>query len=209
MAGVGTAAQSAMIAELCRVTEIEERTPILAVCNASKQVGLFIAPAFQLLFSYCHFRVSPNFEINPLNAPGAFMGVLWLVFCVATMAMFYNLTAELQAVQNNALQEAARRKERKYYSKKQVEQDGALVPGHDRSPTSSTSDYGTVHEGFEESEEQRRIAAIAQALPRRSWPLADMSMSESLCDSILKRRKSFSRATYAMYIKGRAKSAKH
>ena len=40
--GVGTAAQSAMIAELCRVTERKDRTPILAVCNAAKQVGIFI-----------------------------------------------------------------------------------------------------------------------------------------------------------------------
>ena len=192
-----------MAAELCRVTQVEERTPILAVCNAAKQLGLFIAPAFQLLFSYFHFRVAHNFEINPLNAPGAFMGVVWLVFCVAAMAMFYNLTAELQEMQNSELQEAQQRRERKYYSKKQVEQDGALVPGQDRSPTSSTSDYGTVHdEGFEGSEEQRRASATSHALPRRSWPSADITLSDSLDESIMNRGEKFERATCAVYVKG-------
>ena len=104
--GVGTAAQSAMIAELCRATDVKERTPILAVCSAAKQIGVFIGPAFQLLFSFCHFSIFGILEINPLNAAGAFMGVVWLFFSVAALAMFYNLTAELEEIQKSVAKNA-------------------------------------------------------------------------------------------------------
>ena len=100
-----------MAAEICRVTEVKERTPILAVCNAAKQIGIFTAPAFQLLFSYCHFSILGILEINPLNAAGAFLGVVFLLFLVAAFAMFYNLTAELEEMQRNA-QKAQMRSER-------------------------------------------------------------------------------------------------
>lgn len=88
-----------MTSELCRVTEVEERTPILAVCTAAKQIGIFIGPAFQLLFGYCHFSVFGILKVNPLNAAGAFMGVVWLMFLVAALGMYYNLTAELEEIQ--------------------------------------------------------------------------------------------------------------
>ena len=91
-----------MLAEICRTTGIEERTPILAVCNATRQLGILVGPAFQFLLSYFHFTIW-GFEVNPLNAPGVFMGVLWLLFCIATLFMFYNLTAELKLIQKAAL----------------------------------------------------------------------------------------------------------
>ena len=91
-----------MSAEICRVTEVRERTPILAVCNAAKQIGIFTAPAFQLLFSYCHFKVFSILDINPLNAAGAFLGVIFLLFLGAALAMFSNLTAELEQMERNA-----------------------------------------------------------------------------------------------------------
>ena len=89
-----------MIAELCRVTQFEERTSALAFCKCAKQIGNFIGPAFQLLFSYCHFSVFGYFEINPLNAAGAFMGIVWLAFLFLAMAAYHNLTAELEKMQN-------------------------------------------------------------------------------------------------------------
>ena len=110
--GVGTAARSAMVAELCRVTEVKERTPILAVCNAAQQIGIFSGPAFQILFAYCHFSVFGIFEIHPLNAAGALMGVVWGLFLFAALAMYYNLTAELAKMQNSVAKTAEVRNER-------------------------------------------------------------------------------------------------
>ena len=91
-----------MTGEICRVTEVKKKTPILAVCNAAKQIGIFTAPAFQLLFSYCHFNLFGILEINSLNAAGAFLGVVFLLFLVAAYVMFYNLTVELEEMQNTA-----------------------------------------------------------------------------------------------------------
>ena len=100
-----------MVAELCRVTEVKERTPILAVCNAAQQVGIFSGPAFQILFAYCHFSLFGIFDIHPVNAAGALMGVVWLLFLFAALAMYYNLTAELAEMQKSVVKTAQVRNE--------------------------------------------------------------------------------------------------
>ncbi|CAL8081278.1 unnamed protein product [Orchesella dallaii] len=94
--GCGTAAGSAMLAEVCRVTAVEERTPILAICNATRQLGILVGPVFQIILEYFDFNVA-GFQVTPLNAPGIFMAALWVVFGVMTYFMFYNLSAELKA----------------------------------------------------------------------------------------------------------------
>ena len=104
--GFGTSARSVMVAELCRVTEVKERSPILAACNGAGQVGIFIGPAFQLLFGYCHFSVFGLFEIHPLNAAGAFMGVVWLMLFFAALGMYYNLTVELEEIQKSDVKDS-------------------------------------------------------------------------------------------------------
>jgi len=74
----------------------QERTPILAICNATRQLGILVGPVFQLILTYFDFKIW-GFEVNPLNAPGIFMAGLWVVFAVMTHFMFYNLSAELKA----------------------------------------------------------------------------------------------------------------
>lgn len=54
-----------------------------------------MGPIFQLILTYFHFNIG-FLEINPLNAPGIFMAVLWAIFAVLTYFMFYNLSGELK-----------------------------------------------------------------------------------------------------------------
>ena len=116
--GVGTAAGSVMLAEICRTTTLEERTPILAICNGTRQLGILIGPAFQLILSYFHFTIW-GLEVYPMNAPGLFMAVFWAIFFVITLFMYSNLTAEMKKAektvvdtQNYAREKRARRAER-------------------------------------------------------------------------------------------------
>jgi len=93
--GCGIAAGSAMLADVCRATTYEERTPILALCNATRQMGILIGPAFQLLLSNINFKIGDWLEITPLNVPGLFMAVLWFFYGIATCFMFFNLATEM------------------------------------------------------------------------------------------------------------------
>lgn len=73
----------------------QERTPILAICNATRQLGILIGPVFQLILTYFSFKIG-TFEVTPLNAPGIFMAGLWVVFAILTYFCFFNLSVELK-----------------------------------------------------------------------------------------------------------------
>lgn len=95
LCGVGTTAGGVMIAEVCRATSMEERTPILTIFNAIRQVGILVGPAFQILLAQINFQVTDWWHITPLNAPGICMAVLWFLFEVGIIFMFSNLSVEL------------------------------------------------------------------------------------------------------------------
>ncbi|CAG7728695.1 unnamed protein product [Allacma fusca] len=53
--GVGNAAGTALLAEICRTTTTEERTPYLSISNAMFELGILVGPAFQFILSFFHF----------------------------------------------------------------------------------------------------------------------------------------------------------
>jgi len=104
--GIGTTAGSVMMAEVCRSTSMEERTPILTIFNAGRQLGILVGPVFQLLLSQIHFRVTDWWEITPLNAPGVCMALMWFIFELGIIFMFSNLGDEISHMdeeQRNAI----------------------------------------------------------------------------------------------------------
>ncbi|XP_046386499.1 uncharacterized protein LOC124156172 isoform X2 [Ischnura elegans] len=76
--GLGTAAGATLLAYICRVTTARERTAILSICNAARQVGVLVGPAFQALLTQVNLQIGP-IMVNHTNAAGLLMAVLWVV----------------------------------------------------------------------------------------------------------------------------------
>jgi MFS family permease len=98
LCGIGTASGTVLMAEVCRTTTVEERTRFLSMCNAMFQSGIMIGPALQILLSYFNFNIF-SLNVNTLNAPGMFLGVLWIIFFTVTIFLFENLTEEFRYIQ--------------------------------------------------------------------------------------------------------------
>jgi len=95
--GLGAAAGSALIAQVCRATEIDERTPILAICNAARQCGILFGPVFQLGLEKVDFSIGA-FHVNSLNSTGLFMASAWIIFFFTAVFMFCDLTPHINAI---------------------------------------------------------------------------------------------------------------
>ncbi|CAG7833532.1 unnamed protein product [Allacma fusca] len=96
--GLGAAAGTSAIAEICRTTTPEERRTFISIITAAFQIGILVGPGLQLFLSYFNFSLF-GLAVTPLNAPGLFMGLLWLLYWVATSILFTNLTQEFQEIQ--------------------------------------------------------------------------------------------------------------
>ncbi|XP_071448637.1 major facilitator superfamily domain-containing protein 8-like [Hetaerina americana] len=75
--GLGTAAGATLLAYVCRVTTNKERTAILSICNAARQVGVLVGPAFQALLTKVNLQIGP-IMVNHTNAAGLLMALLWV-----------------------------------------------------------------------------------------------------------------------------------
>ncbi|XP_057377056.1 uncharacterized protein LOC130698432 [Daphnia carinata] len=95
LCGLGSGAGAALLAEVCRTTSSRERTSVLSVCSGLRQVGLLIGPGFQIILEYFNFTLFGGaLVVQPFNAPGLFMAVLWICFLMFVLALYQNLDVE-------------------------------------------------------------------------------------------------------------------
>ena len=90
MAGVG------VTADVCRVTTLEERTPILVGFGIARQLGLLFGPACNLFLRNMEFSIGPLI-VNKLNAPGLFLAILYLILELLVALFYFDLARSLQS----------------------------------------------------------------------------------------------------------------
>ncbi len=98
--GLGNVIGVALMTDVCRATSKEERTPILVGFSISQQVGLLLGPACNLFLREINFTLDLGsfvLEVNKLNAPGLFMGVLYVLLEVVVFAFYYDLAEAKRA----------------------------------------------------------------------------------------------------------------
>ena len=83
-------------ADVCRVTTLEERTPILVGFGIARQLGLLFGPACNLFLRNTRFTVG-SLTVNKLNAPGLFLAILYLILEMMAAAFYFDLARSLQA----------------------------------------------------------------------------------------------------------------
>ncbi|GFQ88175.1 hypothetical protein TNCT_261091 [Trichonephila clavata] len=91
IAGVGAGGGAAVLADITRTTLEEDRTPVLSVVIASRQLGLIIGPAFNIFLSKIDFHIF-SWPVDKYTSPGLLMAVLWLVLEIIVLFAYHNLT---------------------------------------------------------------------------------------------------------------------
>ncbi|XP_074654084.1 uncharacterized protein LOC141908124 [Tubulanus polymorphus] len=92
VAGIGTGASAAVVADVSRATTKDERTAVLSMFMVCRQFGLVVGPAFNLFLAYTDFKIGP-FKVDAFTSPGLFMAFLWCLLEVMTAFMYFDLPA--------------------------------------------------------------------------------------------------------------------
>ncbi|KAF8774670.1 uncharacterized protein LOC129984580 [Argiope bruennichi] len=92
IAGIGAGGGAAVLADITRTTSEEDRTPVLSVVIASRQLGLIIGPAFNIFLSEIDFHIF-SLPVDKYTSPGLLMAMLWLLLEVMVLFAYYNLTS--------------------------------------------------------------------------------------------------------------------
>jgi len=90
ISGCGKSIAVVFLADICKSTSKEKRTPILLLFNIAGQLGLLLGPACNIFLRQVEFEVG-WLSVNKLNAPGVFLFFLWLIFSMAVFLFYYDL----------------------------------------------------------------------------------------------------------------------
>ncbi|XP_042901339.1 uncharacterized protein [Parasteatoda tepidariorum] len=91
ISGVGAGGGAAVLADITRTTSEDERTPVLSVVIASRQLGLIFGPAFNIFLSKIDFSLF-SLPVDEYSSPGLFMAFLWLCLEIIVLFCYTNLT---------------------------------------------------------------------------------------------------------------------
>lgn len=88
--GVSLGASTVLLAYVAKTTNESQRTSIISLVMASRQIGLMFAPAFNIFLRKSQFYL---FNVTWLyvdrkSVPGLFMCVLWMVCFIVALAFF-------------------------------------------------------------------------------------------------------------------------
>merc|ERR1719494_1217289 len=90
VSGFGKAISVVFLTDVCRSTEMNDRTPVLLLFNIAFQVGLLLGPAANLALSQID-PATPLGKLTKLNSPGLLLFLLWLVFSILVCALYTDL----------------------------------------------------------------------------------------------------------------------
>jgi ceroid-lipofuscinosis MFS transporter 7 len=85
--GMGSVGEALILAEIGRVTSEEDRTGIMSVLVAMRQIGLMFGPGLNLFLRLSNFYIGP-FIVDKYTAPGAFMACMWFMVCLLLIFFF-------------------------------------------------------------------------------------------------------------------------
>ncbi|ELU07452.1 hypothetical protein CAPTEDRAFT_179683 [Capitella teleta] len=104
IAGIGTGVEACLFADIARATSKEERTGVMSIFMAVRQLGLVTGPACNLFLRALNFQIR-DFAVDKFTSPGLFMALMWLVLQVFVTFLYWDLPR--LRLQENLQQEQA------------------------------------------------------------------------------------------------------
>lgn len=87
VSGLGAGGEALILAEIGRVTSEEERTGVISILVAMRQLGLVFGPGLNIFLRLSNFYIGP-FIVDKYTAPGAFMACMWFLQCLLLIFFF-------------------------------------------------------------------------------------------------------------------------
>ena len=106
VSGLGKGITIVFLTEICRSTDLAERTPILLLFNIAFQVGLLIGPACNLALSQLDLITMVG-HLDKLNSPGLLLAVSWGLFSVMVLVFYRDLVTLRERIRIGGEMEAA------------------------------------------------------------------------------------------------------
>lgn len=95
VSGLGKSITIVFLTDICRSTQLSERTPVLLVFNIAFQLGLLLGPGFNLVLSQLDL-VTALGRLNKLNSPGLLLALAWSLFSVLVVLLYSDLVELVQ-----------------------------------------------------------------------------------------------------------------
>jgi len=108
VSGLGKGITVVFLTDICRSTELAERTPILLLFNIAFQVGLLIGPACNLALSQLDMDTILG-HLDKLNSPGLLLAVCWGLFSVMVLMFYRDLVSLRERIRIEGEMDAAYR----------------------------------------------------------------------------------------------------
>ena len=86
VSGLGKGITIVFLSDICRSTDIEERTPVLLLFDVYFQSGLLLGPLFNMVLTEVEFG-----PVNRLNSPGLLLTLVWSLFSVLVLLLYRDL----------------------------------------------------------------------------------------------------------------------
>ena len=86
VSGLGKGITIVFLSDICRSTDLEERTPVMLLFDVYFQSGLLLGPLFNMVLT--EVEVGP---VNRLNSPGLLLTLVWCLFSVLVMLLYRDL----------------------------------------------------------------------------------------------------------------------
>ncbi|XP_028400277.1 major facilitator superfamily domain-containing protein 8-like [Dendronephthya gigantea] len=93
LCGVGDGVGSVLFAQVVRTSSVEERTSVLSMAMAARQIGLVLGPALNLITKSSDFYIGP-FLVNNYRSPGILMCVIWSLMFILVSICYYDLPTD-------------------------------------------------------------------------------------------------------------------
>ena len=88
ISGIGLGCSTVILAYIARTTTDRQRTSVISLVMASRQIGLMFGPAFNVFLRKFNFLLFNTFLVDRKSSPGLFMALHWLV-CLLVICVFY------------------------------------------------------------------------------------------------------------------------
>lgn len=87
--GICIGASTVALAFIAKTTSQKERTSVLSIVMASRQIGLMFGPAFNIALRKLNFNLfNDTFIVDRKSAPGLFMAILWTFYLFIFFFLF-------------------------------------------------------------------------------------------------------------------------
>ena len=125
VSGLGKSITIVFLTDICRSTQLSERTPVLLVFNIAFQLGLLLGPGCNLVLSYLELDTALG-RLSKLNSPGLLLALAWSLFSVMVVLLYSDLVELVQRSRIQGEMDTA-------YSEVETERQEVVVTGPDES----------------------------------------------------------------------------